>query len=111
MTLQRVSKKMFAKMMEMIDTDSLFKNPTRWGPRVRPAGTREPEAETPAPKTNKNGDIRYVPEPVKLDVSSILVPEGHREIDKDAIDGLADSIQAIGLQHPITIRRDSDGTC
>jgi hypothetical protein len=39
------------------------------------------------------------------------VPEGHREIDKNAIDGLADSIQAIGLQHPITIRRDSDGAC
>ena len=111
MTLPRISKKMLAKITRMIDTDPLFKRPMRWGRRFRPDGAREPEAEKPVQAVDRNGDIRYVPEPIKLDVSSILVPEGHREIDKDAIDGLADSIQAIGLQHPITIRRGNDGTC
>src|SRR6266850_8328030 len=102
---------MGAKIERMLDADPSFKRPMRWGRHFRPDIPRTPETVKLVQGANPKGDARYVPEPVKLDVSSIIVPEGHREIDKEAIDGLADSIQAIGLQHPITVRRGADGEC
>ena len=106
MTLPLMSKETTEKVRRMLDEDRAFKKPMRWGPRLRPGRATKPPREA-----NSKSDSRYVPEPVKLDVNSIVVLEGHREIDKEAIDGLADSIQAIGLQHPITVRRAADGEC
>jgi hypothetical protein len=43
-----------------------------------------------------------------LDIANIVVGEKHREIDVDTVKSLEDSIRAIGLQHPITVRKVGD---
>ena len=47
-------------------------------------------------------------ERVRLD--AIVIPVGRRPIKPDAIDSLAASMQRIGLQTPITVRRIADGS-
>src|ERR1700730_3301918 len=111
MSLPRMSREMSKKITLMIETDPTFKKPMRWGRRFRPVRASGPNTVKFEQQSNPKSNAPYVPEPVKLDVSSIIVPEGHREIDNGAIDALADSIQAIGLQHPITVRRGAEGEC
>ena len=45
-----------------------------------------------------------VPRAVELDVESIEVPTKHRSIREKKMPGLIDSINAIGLQNPISVR-------
>lgn len=78
--------------------------PMSWGPK------NKRRHHTPAPiKAISDATETYVPEPVMIDVSSIHLPEGHREVQEEAINGLRNSIQTIGLQHPITVSRRTDG--
>jgi ParB-like chromosome segregation protein Spo0J len=46
---------------------------------------------------------------VELDVKSIAVPTEHRAIREKKMPGLIDSIAAIGLQNPISVRKVPDG--
>lgn len=45
--------------------------------------------------------------PVMID--DVVVPEGRRDVDHAAVNKLAESIKNIGLKHPITVRRKSEG--
>ena len=104
MSLPRPSKKESKKIERWLNNTSF--GPMSWGAKNK--NSDNTLHRTP-PGSDAKRNVQYVPEPVEVDVNSIVVPEGHREIDKGAIDGLADSIQAIGLQHPITVRRGANG--
>lgn len=43
-----------------------------------------------------------------LSIGDIEVPEGRREIDPAVVKRLADSIESVGLRHPITVRRKGE---
>lgn len=43
-----------------------------------------------------------------LSFEEIIIPEGRREIDPAVVKRLADSIESVGLRHPITVRRKGD---
>lgn len=47
--------------------------------------------------------MREVTMPITFD--DIIVPEGRREVDSAVVKRLADSIDNVGLRHPITVRR------
>jgi ParB/RepB/Spo0J family partition protein len=47
--------------------------------------------------------MREVTMPITFD--DIIVPEGRREVDPAVVKRLADSIDNVGLRHPITVRR------
>jgi ParB family transcriptional regulator, chromosome partitioning protein len=42
-------------------------------------------------------------------IDDIIVNEGRREINSASVKKLADSIEQVGLRHPITVRRKGDG--
>ena len=44
----------------------------------------------------------------KISVSKIVVPEGRREATHEDVMKLAESIETIGMLHPITVRRDGE---
>ena len=43
-----------------------------------------------------------------LAIDAIAIPDGRREIDPAVVKRLADSIESIGLKHPITVRRKGE---
>jgi ParB-like chromosome segregation protein Spo0J len=45
-----------------------------------------------------------------LTIDDIVVPDGRRDVDPAVVKRLADSIENVGLRHPITIRRDRKGS-
>jgi ParB/RepB/Spo0J family partition protein len=51
--------------------------------------------------------MREVVMPLSLD--EIQIPEGRREVDPAVVKRLADSIDNVGLRHPITVRRKGEG--
>lgn len=51
--------------------------------------------------------MRDISMPLALD--EIVVPEGRREVDPAVVKRLADSIEAVGLRHPVTVRRKGEG--
>jgi ParB-like chromosome segregation protein Spo0J len=96
MSLPRMSKKESWKVWAWLNTTKLPL--MKWGKRSK------------TQKSSLSADAKN-PKPVidLLDTDLILVREDHREIKDEAVDGLADSIQAIGMQHPITVRQGPDG--
>src|SRR5258706_7495442 len=106
MSLPRLSKTESIKIDRWLSETSF--GPMSWGAKNKGLDSA---LHGTSPGSDTKRDARYVPEPVKIDTGSIVVPKGHREIDQEAIAGLADSIQTIGLQHPITVRRGADGEC
>jgi ParB/RepB/Spo0J family partition protein len=52
-------------------------------------------------------NMREVVMPLSLD--EIQIPEGRREVDPAVVKRLADSIDNVGLRHPITVRRKGEG--
>jgi ParB-like chromosome segregation protein Spo0J len=49
--------------------------------------------------------------PTHVWISDITIPEGRRKIDDEAVKRLAESIEQIGLIHPITVvRKRGTGT-
>lgn len=51
--------------------------------------------------------MREINMPLSLD--DIQIPEGRREVDPAVVKRLANSIDNVGLRHPITVRRKGDG--
>jgi ParB family transcriptional regulator, chromosome partitioning protein len=43
-----------------------------------------------------------------LAIDDILIPEGRREVDPAVVKRLADSIESIGLRHPVTVRKKGE---
>jgi ParB-like chromosome segregation protein Spo0J len=43
-----------------------------------------------------------------LAIEDIVIPDGRREVDRAAVKRLADSIESVGLKHPITVRKHRD---
>ena len=43
-----------------------------------------------------------------LAIDDIIIPPGRREIKSDAVKRLADSIEGVGLRHPITVRKKGE---
>jgi hypothetical protein len=42
--------------------------------------------------------------PIEITLDRITIPAGRRAVDSDAVERLKQSIVAVGLQHPITVR-------
>jgi hypothetical protein len=43
-----------------------------------------------------------------LAIDDIIIPEGRREVDPAVVKRLADSIESIGLRHPVTVRKKGE---
>lgn len=43
-----------------------------------------------------------------IDISDVAIPDGRREVDPAVVKRLADSIDSIGLKHPITVKRHGE---
>jgi hypothetical protein len=54
---------------------------------------------------NETCDLGYEAKYVWIKVKKILLPDRDEELDKETIAGIAESIEVLGLLHPIAVRR------
>jgi hypothetical protein len=74
-------------------------------------GKNKPIAGTGRSATPKKTQAKLASPILDVRVEYVKFPENHRTIDDLTVAGLAESIQLLGLQHPIIVQRISEFVC
>jgi ParB-like chromosome segregation protein Spo0J len=93
-----MSKEDSRKVSHWLNTTSL--PPMRWGPRRKRSNQRVDQARQLGRET------RYA----WISVKKILLPKGGEKLDQEIVKGIAESIAALDLLHPIAVRRVTEET-